>query len=73
MNILILTTHLNVGGITSYALTLSGGLVKRGHKVTIASSGGSMLEHFTRAGVLNLILPINTKSEASPKVLLYRF
>ena len=68
MNILILTTHLNSGGITSYLLTLSRGLVKDGHQVWIASSGGNMEKDFVAQGVNLKNLNIKTKSELSPKL-----
>ena len=49
MNILILTTHLNPGGISRYVLNLSKGLIKEGHSVWVASSGGSWV------GILELL------------------
>ncbi len=68
MNILFLTTHLNTGGITSYLLTLSKGLIKKGHKVYIVSSGGNMVEMFEGNGARHLKLNIRTKSELSLKI-----
>ncbi len=73
MNILYLTTHLNVGGISSYVLTLAGGLRKRGHNVYIASSGGELLANFSREGIIFIPIPIKTKCEISPKILLSLF
>lgn len=73
MNILYLTNHLNIGGITSYLLSLTEGMKKRGHNVYIASSGGELLLRFTGAGVTYLPLPIKTKSEISYKVLVSKF
>ena len=69
MNILFITNHLNIGGITSYVLTLARGLKARGHKVYIASSGGSLLPEFMQEGIIYIPIPIRTKSEASPKIL----
>jgi glycosyltransferase involved in cell wall biosynthesis len=63
MNILYLTTHLNVGGITSYLLTLSKGYKNRGHNVYISSSGGESLPMFTTEGVIHIKIPIKTKFE----------
>jgi len=68
MNILMLTTHLNAGGITSYLLTLTKELLKNGHQVTIASSGGDAIEELGKSGAQCLILNIQTKSELSPKI-----
>lgn len=65
MNILFLTNHLNVGGITHYALTLASGLKKKGHNVYIASSGGKLLKRFIEEGIIYIHIPIKTKSEAS--------
>ncbi len=70
MNILLLTTHLNYGGITSYLLSLAKGLKTRGHNVLIASSGGRAEEYFTSYGVRCINIPIRTKCEVSPKILL---
>ncbi|MFH0790278.1 MAG: glycosyltransferase family 4 protein [Candidatus Omnitrophota bacterium] len=70
MNILYLTTHLNVGGITSYLLTLSEGLKKRGHNVYVAADSGELLPRFLDKGITYIPLSIKTKSEISPKVLI---
>ncbi len=69
MNILYITNHLNIGGITSYVLTLSCGLKKKGHNVYVASSGGQLLSRFTAEGVTYIPIPIKTKKEISPKIL----
>ncbi|HNQ51516.1 MAG TPA: glycosyltransferase family 4 protein [Candidatus Omnitrophota bacterium] len=63
MNILYLTTHLNVGGITSYLLTLAQGFRSRGHTVYVASSGGDAAIRFSTQGIIHLRIPIRTKSE----------
>jgi glycosyltransferase involved in cell wall biosynthesis len=69
MNILFLTTHLNIGGISSYLLSLSSGLRKRGHSLFVASSGGELEGSLQSAGVTCLRIPINTKSEINlPKL-----
>ena len=68
MNILFLTTHTDTGGITSYLLTLGEALVKSGHNVWVASSGGDSLPHFEKAGIKSVNLDIRTKSEIHPKL-----
>jgi glycosyltransferase involved in cell wall biosynthesis len=73
MNILYLTNHLNIGGITSYVLTLATGLKKRGHKVFVASTGGGLLAKFTDSGIFYIAVPMNTKSEISPKIIASAF
>jgi len=70
MNILFLSTHLNTGGITSYLLTMTKGLIRRGHQVHVATSGGNMEREFSAAGAKLLTLNIRTKSELSPKIYL---
>jgi len=68
MNILFLVNHLNVGGITSYILTLGKGLKAKGHRVIIASGGGTMMERVLELGLDCFIVPLDTKSELSPKI-----
>jgi glycosyltransferase involved in cell wall biosynthesis len=65
MNVLFITNHLNVGGITSYVFSLCRGLKKAGHNIYIASSGGDCLTRFTEAGVIFISVPLNTKSEGN--------
>ena len=73
MNILYISNHLNVGGITSYLLTLAAGIKSKGHKVFIASSGGELLSEFRERGIVYFHIPILTKQEASPKILVSMF
>jgi glycosyltransferase involved in cell wall biosynthesis len=68
MNILHLTTHVNVGGITSYIRTLSKAMAKAGHRSSVVSSGGSAAMSLTRSGVHCYEYPIRTKSELNPKL-----
>jgi glycosyltransferase involved in cell wall biosynthesis len=68
MKILFLTTHVDTGGITSYILTLGGALVRSGHKVWVASSGGDCVPQLEAAGIRHVKLNIRTKSEAAPKL-----
>ena len=73
MNILFLTNHLDIGGVTSYCFTLAKGLKQRGHNVYIASSGGGMLFRFINEGINYIPIPIRTKQELSPKIILCAF
>ncbi len=70
LKILHLTTHLNIGGITSYLFLLSKALVKEGHSVTVLASGGELCEDFRRAGIGVALFPIRTKNAAHPKLFL---
>jgi glycosyltransferase involved in cell wall biosynthesis len=73
MNILFITNHLNIGGITSYVLTLTKGLKKKGHNVYVASSGGIMLPRFIEEGAVFIPVPIKTKKEVSFKIAMCEF
>lgn len=73
MNILFITNHLNTGGITSYVFTLANGLRKNGHKVFIASSGGVLGVKFRESGLESIHVPMNTKKEIGPGVILSAF
>ncbi len=70
MRILFLSTHFNTGGITSYLLTLSQGLVDHGHQVYVATSGGDCVSELERFGAKHIPINIRTKSELSPKLYL---
>ncbi len=73
MNILLLSTHLNPGGITTYMFSLARGLQKKGNKVFIASSGGKSEELFKSSGIEFIYIPISTKCEISPKIIVSLF
>ncbi len=68
MNILHLNTHLDLGGISSYLEILGKALVRRGHRVSVVSGGGSKIASFEKNGVRCFTLPIRTKSEIHPKL-----
>ncbi|UCG35365.1 MAG: glycosyltransferase [Candidatus Omnitrophota bacterium] len=68
MKILLLTTHLNPGGIPRYVLNLAKGLKARGHEVWVASNGGNWCNQLQELGIVHKRIPIRTKSFLSPKV-----
>ena len=68
MRILQLTSHLNTGGVSSYVLSLSRALVRRGHALTIASGGGSLEPQAAAAGIRHWLAPMHTSAEFSPQV-----
>ena len=68
MRILHLTSHLNTGGVSSYVLSLSRALARRGHSVTIASGGGSLEPQAHAAGLAHWPVPMHTSAEFSPPV-----
>ncbi|MFH1854408.1 MAG: glycosyltransferase family 4 protein [Candidatus Omnitrophota bacterium] len=68
MRILILTTHLNIGGIGTYTVSLAKALKAKGEDVIVASSGGVLVPELVSGGVSHVKINISTKSEISPKV-----
>ncbi|RKY42211.1 MAG: hypothetical protein DRP85_03665 [Candidatus Makaraimicrobium thalassicum] len=68
MRILLLTTHLNIGGIGVYTANLARYLKKRGVDVTVASSGGDLEDTLAEGGVPHIKIDIRTKSEFGIKV-----
>jgi len=67
MKILHVTSHLNVGGITRYTLSLSQQLAKMGHRVLIASGGGQMESRAEAIGLKPWRVPLKTSQEFSHK------
>jgi len=70
MKILIITTHLNPGGIPRYVLNVAKGMRQNGCEVCVASSGGGWLPVLTASGIEHKWIPVKTKSIASPKLLI---
>src|SRR3989338_4017145 len=68
MNILLLGTHLNPGGITTYLRKLTRGYNRLGHKVYIVTSGGSLSKQFNEFGGELVQGNIRTKSELSWRI-----
>ncbi|MFC1621610.1 glycosyltransferase family 4 protein [Candidatus Omnitrophota bacterium] len=69
MKILLITTHLNIGGIGTYTISLARALKKKGNEVFVASSGGVLLSDLAAARISHIKINMLTKSELSPKVL----
>jgi glycosyltransferase involved in cell wall biosynthesis len=68
MRILHLTSHLEIGGISNYVLSLSEQLVLRGHAVAIASGGGRLAGRARAIGAEHRLAPLDTSAEFSPQV-----
>jgi len=68
MKVLLLTTHLNIGGVGVYTVNLAKYLRKEGIDVKVASSGGDLENILAREGVEHLKINIKTKSEFGPAV-----
>lgn len=69
MRILQLTSHLEIGGIPRYVVSLTEQLIRRGHRVTIASDGGALAARVQAAGGIHWALPLHTSAEWSWPVL----
>ncbi len=68
MKVLQLSTHLNVGGISTYMCMTGSRLIRMGHEVCVLSAGGDMEEIFLRKRFTLRTMPIRTKNEFSPKL-----
>ncbi len=68
IKVLHLTTHLNVGGITTYIYLLAKEMNKNGYEISVASSGGESSESFHQMGIATHEFNVRTKSELSPKL-----
>lgn len=68
MRILQITSHLNVGGVTSHVLALSKALGARGYHVTVASGGGALERDLATWGMTHKRVPLHTSAEFSPQV-----
>ena len=69
MNILLLTTHLDIGGISNYTIWLAEALKKNNHRVIVASSGGELLTELNKENISHFKVNIRTKKEISPLLL----
>lgn len=68
MKILLLTTHLNIGGIATYTVSLAKALKAKGQDVLVASGGGVLVAELAAAEISHIKINMLTKSELSPKV-----
>ncbi len=68
LKILQLTTHLNVGGISTYVYEASAALSKRGHTVEVLSAGGELEDALRDKAIGVRYFSIRTKNILSPKL-----
>ncbi|MFH1836928.1 MAG: glycosyltransferase family 4 protein [Candidatus Omnitrophota bacterium] len=66
MKILLLTTHLNIGGISVYTVGAAKYLKKEGIEVIAASSGGELEDLLAESAVTHIKMGIKTKAEFGP-------
>ncbi len=69
MRILLLTTHLNPGGVSRYVLTLAHELKRQNHSVWVGCAKNSQwLDVLAKENIPCKIIPIDTKSICSHKI-----
>lgn len=68
MKILHVNTHMNIGGIGQYILSLCGAMKSKGVDCVVASSGGNLEGELKKSAIPHKYIDIRTKFEFSPKV-----
>ncbi len=68
MRVLHLTTHVNIGGITTYIERLITPLKSIGIETFVLSSGGERSDAMRQKGAVTFELPFRTKNELHPKL-----
>jgi len=68
MKILHVNTHVNIGGIGQYIVSLTKVLRRKGVECFVASSGGDLRAELIRSDIRHIHLDIDTKFEFGPKV-----
>ncbi len=68
MRVLLFTTHLNIGGVAVYTVTLAEALKKKGIRVYVASAGGELEGSLAKNGITHLPVSVKTKFEFHPKL-----
>ncbi len=63
MKVLLLTTHLDIGGVAAYIINLAHCLKQEGVDVVVASGGGELESKLSEYGIRHFRLGIRTKSE----------
>jgi len=68
VRVLFLTTHLEIGGIATYTVSLAKALARRGHQPLVVSSGGALVQALAAAGIPHVNVDLRVKSELHPVV-----
>ena len=63
MRILLLTTHLDLGGVGIYTLSLAISLKEAGVEVIVSSGGGELVYDLEKAGIEHIYIPVKTSSD----------
>lgn len=61
MKILMLTDSMDVGGAETHIRALAAALRRKGHSVTVCSSGGAMMKKLTGDGISHVTLPLGSR------------
>ena len=69
MRVLFLTSHLEVGGIPVYTVTLAEALARRGHQPLVVSAGGPLVGRLAAAGLPHVTTGLDVKSPLQPSAL----
>lgn len=73
MKILLMTTHLEMGGIPVYVTQLARGLKQRGHVPLVASGGGWLEGRLRQDRIPHVRIPCRTSNELSPLLWIQAF
>lgn len=68
MRVLHVNTHMNIGGIGQYIVSLAKALKQNRVECFVASSGGELFPELVRLDIRHIRLNMNTKFEFGPKV-----
>lgn len=73
MKILLLTTHMDTGGISVYVASLARGLKEQGHAPQVVSAGGWLERRLAKEGIPHRTVSSQTSSELNPRLWLEVF
>jgi len=62
MKLLLLLSSLDRGGAETHLITLAASLARRGHSVTVVSSGGALVEELRREEIDHRALPLDSRA-----------
>lgn len=66
MRVLFLTSHMEIGGIPLYTVTLAEALARRGHQPVVVSRGGPLVERLAASGIPHVIAGLDVTSPFHP-------
>ena len=73
MKVLLLATHLNIGGVAVYTVNLAKGLKAKNIEVSVASSGGELVGLLQESRITHFKIGVKTKCEFNPKLIIAFF